>query len=140
MLAARVCVCASPKVVAVWKYDKRAVNGQRAPTVYFGTDLQPLAEAPLAEAPLAEAPLAEAPLEGAARPIEEGEEGLRASASASASASAVAMAAAAAEYVVRVLGACGLKDGPAHTEVTLSSMGRPLASLYVLPPPSTLAL
>ena len=30
------------KVLAVWKYDKRAVNGQRAPVVYFSTILQPL--------------------------------------------------------------------------------------------------
>ena len=30
------------KVLAVWLYDKRAVNG--APAVYFGTKLRPLGE------------------------------------------------------------------------------------------------
>ena len=30
------------KVCAVWRYDKRAVNGHIAPVVYFATDLMPL--------------------------------------------------------------------------------------------------
>lgn len=76
---------------AVWRYDKRAVNGQAAPVVYFATKLEALP--PLEEEDEAAARL-DVEVDPAAR------EALRV-----------------ATYACACLDAVGFRDGPAHTEV-----------------------
>jgi hypothetical protein len=78
------------KVCAVWRYDKRAVNGQAAPVVYFATKLEALP-----------------PLQEGAAAVGIGEE----------EAQAAREALAVATYVGGCLDAVGCRDGPAHTEV-----------------------
>jgi hypothetical protein len=87
------------KVCAVWRYDKRAVNGQAAPVVYFATKLEALP-----------------PLEEGAAAVGVGEEE-EARAASDAAAQAAREALAVATYVGGCLDAVGCRDGPAHTEV-----------------------
>ena len=101
------------KVLAVWRYDKRAVNGQKAPVVYFSTQLQTAAAlcVPSSTLPTTKSMI------NLSKDVDELEK-----------------ARLVADYVVRVLDAVGLRDGPAHTEVKwatiLPKSGRQGGTIY----------